>query len=113
MEKSIIVIGDALQKLQRVASGYCDCCVTSPPYYGLRDYGIPEQIGLQEQPEEYIKNLFLFFAKCAACFGTTALYGLIWATATQEAAKEETRTANLARAIRFQGTATTNSAAHL
>lgn len=61
MKNSIIVIGDALQKLQRIASGYCDCCVTSPPYYGLRDYGIPEQIGLQEQPEEYIQKLVLVF----------------------------------------------------
>lgn len=61
MDKSLIVIGDALQKLQRVASGYCDCCVTSPPYYGLRDYGMPGQIGLQEQPEEYIKSLVIVF----------------------------------------------------
>ena len=61
MEKSIIVIGDALQKLQRVPSGYCDCCVTSPPYYGLRDYGTPEQIGLTDPPEEYIQKLVLVF----------------------------------------------------
>ena len=32
-------------------------CVTSPPYYGLRDYGHDGQIGLEESPEEYISNM--------------------------------------------------------
>lgn len=61
MNKSLIVIGDALQKLQRVASGYCDCCVTSPPYYGLRDYGMNGQIGLSESVEDYIQKLVIVF----------------------------------------------------
>ena len=37
------------------------CCVTSPPYFGLRNYGHEEQIGLEETPEEYIKALVLVF----------------------------------------------------
>ena len=38
-----------------------DCCVTSPPYYGLRDYGVEGQIGLEETPEQYIARLVDLF----------------------------------------------------
>lgn len=38
-----------------------DCCVTSPPYYGLRDYGVDGQIGLEETLEEYISKLVMVF----------------------------------------------------
>lgn len=37
-------------------------CVTSPPYYGLRDYGHPEQLGLEETPEQYIANMVKVFS---------------------------------------------------
>lgn len=38
------------------------CCVTSPPYYGLRDYGHPGQIGLEETPAEYVAAMIEVFA---------------------------------------------------
>jgi DNA modification methylase len=38
-----------------------NCCVTSPPYFGLRDYGVSEQIGLEETPEAYIQKLVEIF----------------------------------------------------
>jgi DNA modification methylase len=38
-----------------------NCCVTSPPYYGLRDYGVDGQIGLERTPEEYIQHLVTGF----------------------------------------------------
>lgn len=37
------------------------CCVTSPPYWGLRDYGVPGQLGLEETPELYVKKLVEVF----------------------------------------------------
>ena len=37
-------------------------CVTSPPYYGLRDYGVDGQLGLEETPEEYIRNMVEVFS---------------------------------------------------
>ena len=40
-----------------------DCCVTSPPYYGLRDYGVDGQIGLEESPEAYIDRLVGVFCE--------------------------------------------------
>lgn len=60
-EKSQIVAGDALSVLRRISDNYIDCCVTSPPYYGLRDYGIEGQLGLEETPQEYIDRLVLIF----------------------------------------------------
>ena len=49
--------GDALEVLEGLPSGSVDCVVTSPPYYGLRDYGVDGQIGLEETPEEYVSRL--------------------------------------------------------
>ncbi len=37
------------------------CCVTSPPYWGLRDYGTPGQLGLEATPEEYVANMVEVF----------------------------------------------------
>ena len=38
-----------------------NCCVTSPPYWGLRDYGIAGQLGLERTPEEYVANMVAVF----------------------------------------------------
>jgi len=39
------------------------CCVTSPPYWGLRDYGVPGQLGLERTPEEYVQKIVAIFAE--------------------------------------------------
>ncbi len=53
-----IICGDALEVLKTLPSESVDCCVTSPPYYGLRDYGTGDrQIGLEESPYIYISKL--------------------------------------------------------
>src|SRR3990167_10129207 len=52
-----IIQGDALEVLETLESESVDCCVTSPPYFGLRDYGEKEQIGLEETPELYVLKL--------------------------------------------------------
>ena len=49
-----ILEGDALTKLKELPSESVDCCITSPPYFGLRDYGVDGQIGLEESPEAYL-----------------------------------------------------------
>lgn len=53
--------GDALDVLREIPSQSVNCCVTSPPYYGLRDYGVDGQIGLEETPEAYISRLVEVF----------------------------------------------------
>lgn len=55
--KNRIVCGDAKKVLRTMPDESIDCCITSPPYYGLRDYGVQGQIGLEASPEEYVVNL--------------------------------------------------------
>lgn len=57
MELDIVYNEDCLQGLKRLPDNSVDCCVTSPPYYALRDYGMDEQIGLEETPQAYIDRL--------------------------------------------------------
>ena len=52
-----VIQGDALTRLKELSSEAVDCCITSPPYYGLRDYGVEGQIGLEESPEAYVSKL--------------------------------------------------------
>ena len=56
-----ILCGDALEQLKGIESGSVDLCVTSPPYYQLRDYGVEGQIGLEDTVEEYIGRLVEVF----------------------------------------------------
>ena len=59
--KDIILFGDCVETLKQFDEK-ARCCITSPPYYGLRDYGGEDyQIGLEESPEEYIQKLVLVF----------------------------------------------------
>ena len=59
--KSTVLTGDALVQLKTLPDGCANTCVTSPPYYGLRDYGVDGQIGLEETPEQYISKLVEVF----------------------------------------------------
>ena len=56
-----ILHGDALTVLKEIPDKAINCCVTSPPYWGLRDYGVDGQIGLEKTPEEYITKLVAIF----------------------------------------------------
>ena len=53
--------GDALEVLKTLEDKSVQTCITSPPYYGLRDYGVDGQIGMEETPEEYIDRLVNVF----------------------------------------------------
>lgn len=53
--------GDCLAMLKTLPDQSVQCCVTSPPYYGLRDYGVENQIGLEESPEAYVAKLVEVF----------------------------------------------------
>ena len=59
--KANILIGDVRQQLAQIESGTVQTCVTSPPYWGLRDYGNDGQIGLEESPEAFVQNLVKVF----------------------------------------------------
>lgn len=55
------IVADAETGLKLIQDGTVSTCITSPPYYGLRDYGINDQIGLEKTPEEYIERLVRIF----------------------------------------------------
>jgi DNA modification methylase len=56
-----IICGDAIEILKTLESESVDCCVTSPPYWGLRDYGVEGQLGLEPTFQEYINKLCNIF----------------------------------------------------
>lgn len=53
--------GDVLEILKTFPDESIHCCVTSPPYWGLRDYGVEGQIGLEKTPEEYVSKMVEVF----------------------------------------------------
>ena len=53
----MIHIGDCHEVLRTLESGSVQCCVTSPPYWGLRDYGVEGQLGLEKTPDEYVAKM--------------------------------------------------------
>ena len=52
---------DCLTFLKQMPDQYVECCITSPPYFGLRDYGMAGQIGLEETPEAYVEKMVAVF----------------------------------------------------
>jgi len=52
-----VIYGDAERVLKTLPPGIVQCCVTSPPYWGLRDYSVAGQFGLEKTPEEYIERM--------------------------------------------------------
>ena len=60
--KDTILFGDCRETLKNLTNSSARMCVTSPPYYGLRDYGGEKnQIGQEESPEEYVKQMVEVF----------------------------------------------------
>lgn len=56
-----IMVGDAVSRLRELPDGSVRTCVTSPPYWGLRDYGNDGQLGLERTPQEFVENLCRVF----------------------------------------------------
>ncbi len=55
--------GDALERLREMPDESVQCCVTSPPYWGLRDYGVDGQLGLEATPEQFVASMVEVFAE--------------------------------------------------
>ena len=53
--------GDCLEVLRTLPDGSIHSCVTSPPYWGLRDYGVDGQLGIEKTPEEYVAKMVEVF----------------------------------------------------
>jgi site-specific DNA-methyltransferase (cytosine-N4-specific) len=63
LAESVLFEGDALHVLQLLPSRSVQCIVTSPPYWGLRDYNVPNQIGLEDTLPQFINRLLAVFAE--------------------------------------------------
>jgi len=61
MKINHIYQGDVMDRLRELPDGSIQCVVTSPPYWGLRDYGVDGQLGLESTPEEYVENMVEVF----------------------------------------------------
>jgi site-specific DNA-methyltransferase (cytosine-N4-specific) len=72
---SLIIRGDALENLKKFEDNYFRCCITSPPYWGLRDYGEPHQIGAEPEMQDYLGNLVKVFREVKR---TLAGDGTLW-----------------------------------
>lgn len=53
--------GDVLEVIKTWPDGFVQTCVTSPPYWGLRDYGVDGQLGLEKTPEEFVAKMVEVF----------------------------------------------------
>ncbi|UZE84671.1 DNA-methyltransferase [Pseudomonas viciae] len=60
-EQHRILVGDCIDMMRTLPDQSVQTCITSPPYYGLRDYGVDGQIGLEETPAEFIARLVEVF----------------------------------------------------
>ena len=76
MSLNHIYTGDAEEVLKSLPSDSVDCVVTSPPYYGLRDYGVNGQIGLEDSPEAYIERLLCVFRQVHRVLKPTGTFWL-------------------------------------
>ena len=62
-----IINAECLAHLRTMPDECIDCVVTSPPYYGLRDYGCDGQVGLEDTPEAYVQRLVDIFHEVKRC----------------------------------------------
>ena len=75
MFNSKILVGDVLVMLGTLEDASVDCVVTSPPYWGLRDYQVDNQIGLEPTPAEYVETMVKVFGEVARVLKPS---GTVW-----------------------------------
>lgn len=75
MELNKIYNENCMDTVRRMPDGFLNCVVTSPPYFGLRDYGNDDQFGLEETPEAYVQNLVDLFREIRRALRDD---GIVW-----------------------------------
>jgi site-specific DNA-methyltransferase (adenine-specific) len=63
MEGVRLIVGDCVEGMRQMDSQSVNCCVTSPPYFGLRDYGIDGQLGVEATPDQYVAGMVKVFSE--------------------------------------------------
>jgi DNA modification methylase len=80
-----ILIGDCRETLKTLPDESAQCCVTSPPYFGLRDYGHAGQIGLEHTPAEYVAQMVAVFREVRRALADD---GMLWLNLGDSYARE-------------------------
>jgi DNA modification methylase len=75
MNTNTIILGDCRDALRGMPDESVDCIITSPPYYGLRNYGADAQIGIENTPDDYVANLIAIFDEAHRVLKNT---GTLW-----------------------------------
>jgi DNA modification methylase len=57
LPRNQLLVGDARQRLRELPDASVDCVITSPPYFGLRDYAMDSQLGAERHIDEWVKGL--------------------------------------------------------
>lgn len=91
----MILIGDNRQTLTTIPDQSIQCCVTSPPYWGLRDYGHDGQIGLEQTPDEYVEQMVAVFRQVHRVLSDD---GTLWLNLGDSYAGNTSRASNNGRA---------------
>jgi site-specific DNA-methyltransferase (adenine-specific) len=73
--RNAVLLGDALERLRELPAESIDCVITSPPYFGLRDYGVAGQLGQEAHVAEWVANLR---AVCRELQRVLAPHGSLW-----------------------------------
>lgn len=90
-----ILKGDCLVTLKQLKDKSINTCITSPPYWGLRDYGEGKQLGLEETPEEFVENLVKVFREVKRVLRDD---GTVWLNLGDSYAGNNSRASNNGRA---------------
>lgn len=89
-----ILTGDCRETLKSLPDESVQCVVTSPPYWGLRDYGHADQIGLEETPQAYVETIRELFAEIWRVLRED---GICWLNLGDSYTPQSTHRANVAR----------------
>lgn len=95
MNKAEIFVGDVRTTLEAIPDKSVQCCVTSPPYWGLRDYGDDGQIGLEQTPDEYVSEMVAVFRQVHRILADD---GVLWLNLGDTYAGNNSRASNNGRA---------------
>ena len=90
-----ILQGDCIEMMRTLPDNSVNCCVTSPPYFGLRDYGCDGQIGLEETPDAFISQLVSVFREVKRVLKDD---GTLWVNIGDSYAGNNSRASNNGRA---------------
>src|SRR3990167_11515866 len=90
LEVNQIIQGDTLKVLKTFPDECVDCIVTSPPYYGLRDYGVEGQLGLEKTLDEYLEKILAITAELKRVLKKTGT--MLWNHGDSYSTQHETGT---------------------